>query len=78
VESCDLRRLGWIAYGGYLLHQVLLFALKHFLPAWPLAGVSVASLVATFVLAIISWRYFEKPLIDYGHRRTAPQFLPMT
>ena len=71
LRFAPLRRLGWIAYGVYLLHQVLLIALKHFVPAWPLAGVSVASLVATLVLAIISWRYFEKPLINYGHRRTS-------
>jgi peptidoglycan/LPS O-acetylase OafA/YrhL len=70
LRFAPLRSLGWIAYGVYLLHLIVLIALKHFLPAWPLARVSVASLAATFVLAIISWRYFEKPLIDYGHRLT--------
>ena len=51
---------------------------KHFLPAWPVASVSVASLAATFVLAIISWRYFEKPLIDYGHAGLRLSIPPMT
>ena len=67
LRFAPLRRLGGIAYGVYLLHQVLLIALRHFIPSWRFAGIAFTSLVATFLLAILSWRYFEKPLIDYGH-----------
>jgi peptidoglycan/LPS O-acetylase OafA/YrhL len=29
--------------------------------------ITFAALVATLLLAKFSWRFFEKPIIDYGH-----------
>lgn len=67
--------LGAIAYGTYLLHQPILGML--FGSIWghdPLiiGGHTlltvVMALVVTFVIARLSWRYFEQPLIRTGHR----------
>jgi len=73
LQFGPLRSLGSIAYGVYLLHYVLLVALKTNIRSWPYAVVAGLALTATLMLSALSWRYFEKPLIDYGHRRTSPQ-----
>lgn len=72
------RWLGWlgsIAFGVYLFHELvrsLFFGLiwSH-LPNrmyFGEFGVSVAALGVTLVLCRVSWSFFEKPLIDIGHR----------
>lgn len=76
-----LRSLGRVAYGVYLLHGfVLLFlttALSRNHPVhayWPALdswfqfGVTVFALVLTFGVCQVSWKLFEKPLVDIGHR----------
>lgn len=68
-----LRFLGRIAYGVYLLHPLFLVVLKTGIHTWPYAALAALAFIATLVLSVLSWRYFEKPLIDFGHRRTAPQ-----
>jgi len=71
-----LRFMGIVAYGIYLFHQTLvgfLFrqALLHFRPQ---SGsglkfvVDSLAAVASIGLAALSWRYFEKPLVNRGHR----------
>jgi peptidoglycan/LPS O-acetylase OafA/YrhL len=70
-----LRWLGKRAYGVYLIHQAiqgLLFgAILRRSPAInntaDLATV-VAAVVLTMTIASISWRFFESPLIAFGHR----------
>jgi len=74
LRFAPLRRLGMIAYGVYLLHQLFFVALRNSLHSWPLAGIVVPALGATFSLAVLSWRYFEKPLIDYAHRSNRSTF----
>jgi peptidoglycan/LPS O-acetylase OafA/YrhL len=70
--------LGWlgsIAYGTYLFHELIRHALRGLLYSGPPRPWSsrefVVSLVALAVLLLLgrlSWRYFEKPLIQIGHR----------
>ena len=70
-----LRKLGVVAYGTYLIHQpvsglVFGFARGH----WPyIASGSDLLLIAlalaiTLGLAALSWRWFEKPIVDLGRR----------
>jgi peptidoglycan/LPS O-acetylase OafA/YrhL len=76
-----LRALGKIAYGVYLLHAnvlTLLTALispNHpFYESWPALnswfqlGVTIGALALTFGLCYLSFRFFEKPLLQIGHR----------
>lgn len=70
-----LRWLGSIAYGVYLFHDFIRNAFLGFLFSgspghWsPLQFlVSLAALIATLLICMISWVYFEKPLIQIGHR----------
>ncbi len=72
------RWLGWlgsIAYGLYLFHEII----RHFLrgliyggrpPHWAPREVlvSLAALVLLFLICRLSWAFFEKPLIQRGHR----------
>ena len=73
-----LQQLGTLAYGVYIFHQPvndLLHAL--ILHAPPVVhdpstlGVTALAAAATFLLAKLSWRYFEKPLIKRGQARYA-------
>jgi Predicted acyltransferases len=70
-----LRKLGIIAYGTYLMHQAISgfvfgFARGH----WPYFATSsdllltLTALTATLTIASLSWRWFEKPIVDIGRR----------
>ena len=70
-----LAWLGSIAYGTYLLHQgVQEILYGYFWGHWPeISGgrtfvTTIAALLVTVVVARLSWQYFEKPLIRFGHR----------
>jgi peptidoglycan/LPS O-acetylase OafA/YrhL len=69
-----LRRLGFVAYGTYLLHSLfidLFVFLANFLNAryWPMhfRGAPLLGEVVAVAIAALSWRYFEKPLVRKGH-----------
>jgi peptidoglycan/LPS O-acetylase OafA/YrhL len=69
-----LAWLGGISYCVYLLHDAFnFFAHAIFLHAEPRLytlsqlAVSLFALLATFAVASLSWRFFEKPLIRLGH-----------
>jgi peptidoglycan/LPS O-acetylase OafA/YrhL len=71
----SLRQLGSIAYCTYLIHEILIVAARGVLRAhttlatsevWALGG--VAGVALAIAIASVSWRFFERPLLRYGHR----------
>jgi peptidoglycan/LPS O-acetylase OafA/YrhL len=65
-----LISLGTISYCVYLIHQ-LVFAgtyllLKGRANSWAITA--IPALVFTILIARLSWEYFEKPLVGFGHR----------
>jgi peptidoglycan/LPS O-acetylase OafA/YrhL len=67
--------LGTLAYGLYLFHtgiQFLFFSLifRHgpLLNSIPTLLATLAAIALTFLLATLSWRYFEQPLLRVGRR----------
>jgi peptidoglycan/LPS O-acetylase OafA/YrhL len=72
-----LRELGKVSYCVYIIHQAVAWvffrSLLHSEPrfdGWAAIGLSVLSFVVTVLIAEVSWRYFEGPLIHRGHRYT--------
>jgi peptidoglycan/LPS O-acetylase OafA/YrhL len=71
-----LRWLGGIAYGIYLYHFqvfVAVFGLLWHVPPERVTNVGgliacFAALAITLVVCRVSWNYFERPLIEVGHR----------
>ncbi len=61
-----LRRTGTLAYGIYLFHLPVAGVTGIFITSAP-AGVVVA-VAATFLIAQLSWTWFERPLVLRGHR----------
>lgn len=75
LRNPALTKLGTLAYCLYLIHISVMQSVRHplnsWLPAsprvsWILGGVVGA--VASVLLASLSWKYFEKPLLRRGHR----------
>jgi peptidoglycan/LPS O-acetylase OafA/YrhL len=66
-----LRWLGGIAYGTYLLHQAIQGILFGYLwghhPLITDRYTFLTALALTLVIARLSWRFFENPLIRLGH-----------
>jgi len=70
-----LMGLGTLAYCAYLIHVPLLHAgrrmfgvaFKSSASASWLAG-GMLGIVATLIIASVSWEFFEKPLLRMGHR----------
>ena len=69
-----LRELGRVSYCVYIIHLVVNVAchslLRRASPAtsdWRGAAVSLFSALATFGIAWISWKFFEGPLVRFGH-----------
>jgi peptidoglycan/LPS O-acetylase OafA/YrhL len=70
-----LRELGKVSYCVYIIHRavnwVFFRLLLHVYPRFDSGraiGVASLSFVVTMILAELSWRYFENPLIRRGHR----------
>ncbi|HKV39274.1 MAG TPA: acyltransferase [Blastocatellia bacterium] len=69
-----LRFLGTLAYGLYLLHLLVpRYVFAAFGRTQSLASISdwaifALSMAVLFLLTASLWRYFEKPLINLGHR----------
>ena len=80
-----LRAWGRISYCVYLTHTGILWTchriLLHSLPRitdGPGVATTALALAITVGIAQISWKYFEKPLIDRGHAmRFAASALPL-
>jgi peptidoglycan/LPS O-acetylase OafA/YrhL len=69
-----LRRLGGISYCIYVIHlpvDTICMALLHSIPGTQSIGFDVGGVVLaciiTWILAKISWRYLESPMIRRGH-----------
>jgi peptidoglycan/LPS O-acetylase OafA/YrhL len=71
-----LRKLGTIAYCTYLVHFPVIDVVRRLLvmrgldyDALPTRLISfVCGAALSLIIAAISWRFFEKPLLDRGHR----------
>jgi peptidoglycan/LPS O-acetylase OafA/YrhL len=76
-----LARIGWlrewgrISYCIYLIHAAVKYFCFHLLvenashvTQWRTASAVVLAVVITFSLAKLSWRFFEAPLLEKGHR----------
>jgi len=70
-----LRFMGTIAYGLYLFQSLVSFALERVLLHFGRTAdivvtfqISVLTVLACMGLAATSWKYFERPLIERGHR----------
>lgn len=71
-----LGGLGTIAYGVYLLHELMLNAFfGAFRSSTPLITsaadfmLTLAALSSTIVVCWLSWRFFERPLVRIGHQQ---------
>jgi peptidoglycan/LPS O-acetylase OafA/YrhL len=82
LQNRVLVYCGQIAFGLYLLHQpirgithaVVLAAAPSISNGGDLA-VSAIALIATFLLAGLSWRYFESPIVGWSKRLTGSRQL---
>lgn len=76
MRTLWLGWLGLIAYGVYLVHQMaaigifrILGHFEYFYLRRPANAVALCiALLVTLALCSLSWRYFEKPLVQFGHR----------
>jgi peptidoglycan/LPS O-acetylase OafA/YrhL len=69
-----LRELGKVSYCVYIIHRAVNWGLfrsvMHVDPrfdSWRAISVASLSFVVTIILAELSWRFFENPLIHRGH-----------
>jgi peptidoglycan/LPS O-acetylase OafA/YrhL len=66
LRSRPLRSTGILAYGLYLMHLPVVGLTSLVVGPRPLVG--AVALVATFLLAWASWKFFEEPFVKRGHR----------
>jgi peptidoglycan/LPS O-acetylase OafA/YrhL len=67
-----LMGLGSIAFCVYLIHQLVFGVILGLMKSHSNSGVITAfgALFLTIIIANISWRWFEKPFVKYGHRES--------
>jgi len=70
-----LRNLGTVSYCIYIIHGAVLIVchgvlLRHLPQVSTASGAAITLLAAaiTYVCARLSWRFFEQPLLERGHR----------
>jgi len=75
LRGGPLPALGRVSYTTYLLHLPLLrivhFSLRGDFPSvtgGTAQAVTVLALALTLALAALSWRFFEGPIVRWGHR----------
>ena len=74
LSTVVLRKLGQLAYCSYLAHCVLIEACRSFIrshtalsSAQVWAGGGITGVALALIVASISWKYLEEPLIRRGH-----------
>ncbi|MGB6545111.1 MAG: acyltransferase [Candidatus Acidiferrales bacterium] len=75
MRASWLRSLGTVSYCIYIIHGAVLIichgVLLNHLPRVSTASSTAVTLLAaatTYILARLSWRFFERPLLERGHR----------
>jgi peptidoglycan/LPS O-acetylase OafA/YrhL len=64
-RNSALREIGQLAYFVYLFHDLIHQLVRCYVSVEPIAG--LLSISAVILLAGVSWRLFEEPLIRKGH-----------
>ena len=71
-----LRELGKVSYCMYVIHPMVMWSLfrgldhgdePHF-DSWKSIALTLPAFATTLLLAELSWRFFEGPMIRRGHR----------
>ncbi len=70
-----LRHFGSIAYGIYLIHLAIRGIVGELILGAGASGssillqdlVAIPAFLATWLLAVMSWKYFERPIVQWGH-----------
>jgi len=77
MRSKVLRNFGMISYCVYIIHypvlagvHALLLRAQPDISDWKGAGATLFAALLTWSLAMLSWYYFEKPLVRRGHQFT--------
>jgi len=75
LESGPLRNIGRVSYGAYLIHEFI--HVSRFADFFQPFGVDIVvprllqvptEFAITLIFAAASWRFLEKPIIEYAHR----------
>jgi peptidoglycan/LPS O-acetylase OafA/YrhL len=75
LRSRILRHFGSIAYGMYIIHLAMRSIIGEFIlgtgakesPILFQNLVSVVAFLASWILAVLSWKFFEGPIVRWGH-----------
>ena len=75
LQAKWLMALGGISYCVYLIHPLAFGLVFTRMKDYPNGGAisAILGLALTIVVAEISWRWFEKPLVRFGHRESYEQ-----
>jgi peptidoglycan/LPS O-acetylase OafA/YrhL len=75
ARTAWLRELGKVSYCMYLIQmaigmfcQALLIGVLGRVASWQLIAVNCGTVVLTYVIARLSWAYFENPLLQKSHK----------
>jgi peptidoglycan/LPS O-acetylase OafA/YrhL len=71
LSSIGLRYFGLRCYGLYLVHVLVYTVLRPLIPSITLPVYLFVAFGVAVLLAHLSYRFFEQPLIRWGHRRLA-------
>jgi peptidoglycan/LPS O-acetylase OafA/YrhL len=74
TRVASLREIGRVSYCMYIVHLTVALALHaillHSIPRtsnWPAVGVTLLSVFSTYVVAWVSWKVLEGPMLKKGH-----------
>ena len=63
-----LQYIGQISYGIYLVHNWMPKIIEKYGGPMPRLQLGVLALVMTFTICILSWHFFEKPILQLRHK----------